>query len=215
MDPFTIASLGVGLIGSIGKMFGRGKANRRLRELEESDPIYSANPLAAERLALSKNLLNARAPGAQSVERNIYANQGNQIGDISRNATDSSQALALGASTVGQSNQAFNQLGEQETQDYQRRYGNVVNAEEGVINEGNKVFQDQVRRFGDKAQIRGGINENQQSNWGDVSNLGFGLSNFGMAGGFKNMFGKKGAGNKLDFSWFKPQQPRDVPLEYQ
>ena len=196
---FELASLGLGIVGGIGKMFARGKANRELRKLQAQDPVYQANPIAAQRMSLTQNLLNARMPGAQQAERNIYQAQGNQFANINRNATDASQALALGASTLGQTQDQFNQLGMNEANDYQRRYGNYAQAGEGVINEGNKVFEDQTRRYGDKVQNVGAQQANNAANWGDVSNMGFGLLDFGASGGFgnfKNLFGGGGDGNR-------------------
>ncbi len=193
---FELAGLGLGLIGGIGKMIGRGKANKKLNTLQTQDPTYKANPLAGDRLSLANTLLNARMPGAARAERNIYASGGNARGQVQRNATDSSQALALGASIQGQEGNQFGQLADQEAQDYQRRYSNQVGAQQGMINEGDKVFQDEQRRWGDKMQIQGAINENKQNSWGDLANMGFGLASFGMAGGMDGMGGMFGGGNK-------------------
>lgn len=190
--PLAAIGLATGIIGGIGKIFGRGKANRRLEKLMQNDPLYKANPIAGQRMALARQLLNARSPGAAQVERNIYKNQANQLGQLQRNATDSSQLLALGAGAIGQSNQAFNELGLNEAQDYQRRYGNLVGAQEGMINEQDKVYQDKIRRFQNQLQSHGVQNANRQANWGDISSMGFGLMNFGMGSGMNNLFGGGG-----------------------
>ena len=50
---FELASLGLGIVGGIGKMFARGKANRELRKLQAQDPVYQANPIAAQRMSLT------------------------------------------------------------------------------------------------------------------------------------------------------------------
>lgn len=192
--------LAVGLVGGVGRLFARGKANKEMKALMARNPVYRENPLAKQRLGLAQSLLNARMPGAATAEKNIFANQANQISNINRGATDSAQALALATGTQGQTNQAISDLGQQEAADYQRRFGNYAGAQEGVINEQNKVFQDQVRRFSDTAQIQGQINQNRQNSWGEVSNLGFGLANFGMSGGFNNMFGGQQGGG------FQPTQ---------
>lgn len=190
MNPLSIIGLGAGLIGGIGKLFSRGAANRRLRALQKEDPIYKENPLAAKRLGLANTLLNARMPSAASVERNIYQNQANTVSNAQRSATSGNDLLLAGGAIQGQTNQAFNELGEDEATDYQRRYGNQVAAQEGLINEQDKVFQDQTRRFGNKVQIQGAISGNQQAGWGDISNMGFGIASFGLNGGF-------GGGRKL------------------
>lgn len=195
--PLLAAGLGIGLIGGIGKMFGRGKANKQMEALIAQNPMYKENPLARQRLGLAQQLMNARMPGASQAERNIYSNQANQVSNIQRGATDSSQLLAMGANAFGQSNQAFNELGQAEAGNKQQQYQNVASAQQGVINEGDKVFNDQIRRFEDLSRIRGAQNANRQANWGDVSNMGFGLANFGMAGGFGNMFGGGGGGSEI------------------
>lgn len=189
MNPLSIAGLGIGLIGGIGSLFGARRANRRLEQLIKQNPTYTANPLAQQRLGLAQTLLNARMPGAAAAERNIYQSQANLMGQANRNATDASQALAIAAAGQGQANQAFGNLAQQEAGDYQRRYGNLVGAQEGVIQEGDKVYQDQVRRYQDLAAIRGAQNQNTQGAWNSLSQLGFGAASLGMAGGFGNMGG--------------------------
>lgn len=182
----TAIGLGAGLIGSIGKFFGGG--NAQLEKLIKLDPKYTANPIAANRLSLAQTLLNARMPGAANYEANIYGTQANQQANIERNSTDASTALALGAASQGQTNKAFSDLSGKEAEDYQRRYGNLVTAQQGEIEEGDKVYRDQVRRFEDMAKIRGAQIENSQNAWGSLSNLGFGVANFGLSGGFNGMF---------------------------
>lgn len=195
MNPLALAGLGIGLVGTIGKMFGRGKANRDLNKLLGQDPSYEINPIATQRVSLAQSLLNSRMPGAASIEKNIYGNEANSVSNINRNATDSSQALALASGAEGQANQSFNQLGVEESQDYQRRYQNLQGAQEGLIQEGDKQYQDKLRRYSDLAQIRSTQNANRQANWQDVSNLGFGLSDFGLSGGMGKMFGSGGGGS--------------------
>ena len=194
----AIAGVGLGLIGGIGKMFGRAKANRELKALAKQDPTYSADPrimqMANQRLGLANTLLNARAPGAMQAERNIYSTQGNQLAGLNRSATDASQALAVAAGIGGQTQDAFTNLGQQEAQDYYRRLENQGQAQQGVMNEAQRIegnmFNDQLRKYQNKMDIQGAIQQNRQNTWGDISNLGFGLADFGMSGGFNGMFGQ-------------------------
>ena len=187
-----IAGLAVGAIGAIGKAAGRSKANKELRRLEKENPIYSADPrimqMANQRLGLANSLLNARMPGAASIERNIYTNQANQLGALNRTATDASQALAVASGIGGQTNQSFTDLGIAEAQDYYKRLGIQQQAQQGVMDEATRVesnmFGDQVRRFGDKMAIRGAIQQNRQNTWGDVSNFGFAVANMAASGAF-------------------------------
>ena len=196
MSFVAAAGLAVGVGGMIGKGFARRKANKQLSQLQGQDPIYQENPLAAQRLGLANTLLNARMPGATQAQRNIQTSGANTIAGAQRNASSGAQALSVGSAVNAQQGQQTNDLAQQEAQDYQRRYGNLVGAQEGMINEQQNVFQDEVRRFGDKTQIQGAQSANRASTWGDISKLGFGIADFGMAGGFdgmKGMFG--GSGN--------------------
>lgn len=186
---------GIGILGGIGKMIGRGAANRKMKRLLKEDPVYNENPIAKQRMGLAQTMLNARMPGAQAVQNNIYGSQANAMSNIQRGATDSSQALAMAAGVQGSTNDAFNNLGVQEAQDYQRRYSNLSDAQEGVVREGDKVFSDKTRRFGNKMQVNGAINENRQNNWGDVSGMGFGLADFAMKGGFDGFKGNSPQSN--------------------
>jgi len=193
----AIAGIGLGLIGGIGKMFGRAKANRELKALAKQDPTYSADPrimqMANQRLGLANTLLQARAPGAMQAERNIYSTQAGQLAGLNRSATDASQALAVAAGIGGQTQDAFTNLGQQEAQDYYRRLGIQGDAQQGVMNEAQRVegnmFNDQLRKYQNKMDIQGAMQQNRQNTWGDISNLGFGLADFGMSGGFNGMFG--------------------------
>jgi len=182
MPVAGLISAGVGLVGGA---ISRANSNSALSKLLKDDPVYNENPIAAQRLGLAKTLFNARMPGATAVERNINSNQSNTVSNIQRGATDSSQFLSGVAGAQGQTNQAYDRLGIEEAQDYQRRYGNVSNAQEGVMDEQNRVFQDKVRRFQDRAQIQGAQQQNNGATWQELSNFGMGLSNFGMASGWK------------------------------
>jgi hypothetical protein len=189
--PLAAIGLGIGLVGAVGKMISGAKANKQLGQLIGQDPTYTASPIAGRRLALAQSLLNARMPGATYAQSNIYNAGANQEANVQRNATSGSQALAAGAATQAQENKGFLGLSNEEAQDYQRRYANTVGAQEGEIQEQTKAFQDQTRRFGDLAQIRGAQNANTQSAWQSVSNLGMGALNFGLSGGFNRLFQPK------------------------
>lgn len=197
IDPISsIAGLGLGLVGGIANLFGAGKANRQLGQLLQQDPKYTANPIAAQRMGLAQNLLNARMPGAASLQQNIYGSAANTMAGVNRNATDSSQALALGAASQAQQGQQFQQLNQAENQNYQQRYSNLAEAQQGQISEQEKEFQDQVRQFQDRAQITGAQVQNRANAWNSISNLGMAGLNFGLAGGFQNWngLGKKKPG---------------------
>ena len=73
-----LIGLGIGLIGGIGKMFGRGKANREMDKLLAKNPVYNENPLARQRLGLAQTLLNlvCRLLLEKKKEREIEGGEG-------------------------------------------------------------------------------------------------------------------------------------------
>jgi hypothetical protein len=188
----TIAGLGLGLAGSVGKGIQRGRANRELRELMKTMPQYKENPLFAQRLGLAQQLLNARMPGAAAAERNIYQTQANQMANVQRGATSGSDVLLAGAGAAGQAGQAFNQLGQMEAADYQRRYGNLAQAQDAQAAEQQRLFEDQLRRYQMQTQLQGAIQENRAATFGDISNFGMGVANIAASGGFNSLAGKTG-----------------------
>jgi hypothetical protein len=176
MFPLALAGLGIGAIGAIGGMISNAGSGSKLDALIKQDPTYRQSPYAAQRLGLAQTLLNARMPGAAAMERNVYGNQANQLGNVNRNATDSSQALALGSAAQGQTNQAFQNLSTQEQQDYYNRYQNFTGAQQGMIAEGDKVYQDQMRRYQDLAAVTGAKIQNKQTAWNSLANFGIGAA---------------------------------------
>jgi len=173
---------GLGLVGSVGKGLERGRSNRELRKLMGTMPQYKENPLFAQRLGLAQQLLNARMPGAAAAERNIYQTQANQMANVQRGATSGSDVLLAGAGAAGQAGQAFNQLGQAEMADYQRRYGNLAQAQDAQAAEQQRLFEDQLRRYQMQTQLQGAIQENRAATFGDISNFGMGLANLGFGG---------------------------------
>jgi hypothetical protein len=183
--PVTAIAAGIGLVGGIGKMIGRGKANRQMRDLLASQPKYKYDEMA-------RTLLNARMPGAAQAERNIYQGGANTMGRMQQAATSSADLMQAAAGTQAQENQAFQGLAGQEAQDYQRRYGNYQEEQQ-------RKFADELRQYQTRSQLEGAIQENKQNTWGDIANMGFGLASFNAQGGFgdkglKGLFGKSGGG---------------------
>lgn len=192
MGPVAAIGMGLNVIGGIGNIFASARANKKLNQLAASNPMYTANPVVQQRHALAKQLLNARMPGAAALERNIYGNQAATMAEVGRNATSGAQAIAAAAGVQAMTGDQFNQLQLQEGQDYYNRLNNLNQAQQGVINEGDKVYQDQVRRFEDLARIRGAQNQNTFNSWQTVSNLGSSATNFGMQQDYmkQNPFGQ-------------------------
>lgn len=191
----AVGGLAVGAAGTVGKAVAAGKANKKLGQLEGEIPGYGENPIVKQRLELAKTLLNARAPGAAAAQNNIYSAGANAYGNVERTATDSSTALSMGAGILGQTDQAFQDLQQKEAEDYQRRLQDFIAAQEGVVREGDKVFQAKTGNFQDKVAIQGAQTANTANTWQSLSNFGYGAANFGILGGFGGIGKKIGTGS--------------------
>jgi len=169
--PVTLSMVGLGLAGAAGKAIGRGKANKELEKMIGQIPAYK------NRAGFAQTLLNARMPGAAAAERNIFQSGANTMGNIQKSATSAADLISAAGGVQSQQNQAISGLNQAELADYQRRYGNLVEAQDSD-------YAAAQRDYAMKAQLRGAIQENKQNTWGDISNAGFSLASFNAAGGF-------------------------------
>lgn len=190
--PLMAIGAGIGALNTFGKFLLGAKQNRLANQI---NPVYKErqiSPYAQQNLGITQQLFNARMPGAAEAARNIAANQASQMGNITRNATDSSQALALGAATQGATNQAYTNLGIQEGQ---MKYGlldNLNNAYGQMTQELDKQQQDMLRKYqldlGAKTELRRSGMTNQYGALSDLSSLGMMLGQYGGMGGQQGGF---------------------------
>ncbi len=176
MNPLMGIGMGLGAIADIGKMIFGSKQRREGKRIRPVFNQYQASPYAQQQLGLAQQMFNGRMPGAQQQERNIYSNQANQLGNVSRNATDSSQLLSLGAMAQGQTNNAFANLGMQEAQNKQAMLQNLNQAYGVNIGEGHNEYNSMWQKFqADTAQknaLMGGGATNMFTGLGDLASLG-------------------------------------------
>jgi uncharacterized protein YukE len=136
-----------GLMSGINSLAAGGKMKRLSKKINPKDVTYEVSPYAQEQLDSARAEKNARMPGAAQAERNIYQNQANTLANIGRNATDSSQMLALATGVQGQTNDAFGNLGVADAQNRQMNVQNLNNALGVMTNENDKVYQDKLRKY--------------------------------------------------------------------
>ncbi len=176
-----IIGAGLQIGGAIGGNSAASKTVKKLDRIGKLDPAYTGSNYAAANLGLASNLFNGRMAGAGALENNIYATQANTVGNINRNATDGSQALALASGAQGQANAGFNQLALAEAQNKQQNFQNLTNAQQGMTEEHTKLFDDKVRRWQDQMGIAMKQNQMKQQQWSNAANLGssiFGMGDF-------------------------------------
>ena len=191
--PVTIAAIGggVGLVGTLGKMFGRSEGNAQMREILKKIQAQQINPEYGKIAAEAAAEKNARMAGAAAAERNIYQYGANAMSQIQRGARDPN-AVLLGAGGIqGQENTAFENLQQQEASDYVNR---ATRAREAAMAKANAEDQLRQMKLAAEAQIGGAIQENRQNTWGDIAGLGMAGLNVAEAGfgGHGNLFGRGG-----------------------
>lgn len=148
-----ISGMAMNTVGTIFGAVAGIKADKKLSKLLKEDPAYTSSPYAKERYDLAKTLLNSRMAGAATMERGIASAAGNAYGNIGRNTTDSSQALAMMAGIQGQAGDQYTRLGQLEGEDYYKKLGNLTGAQEGMTQEHKDLFDDAVRRWQDKINV--------------------------------------------------------------
>jgi hypothetical protein len=199
-NPLMAAGAIASGISSIGKLIMGIKQNKLANKIHPQWQDYTASPYAQQRLGIGQQLFNGRMAGAAGLERNIFANQGNTLNSINRNSTNSAQALALAGASQGQTNQAFDNLAIQESQNKLNLLGNLNQGYEGMISEGDKVYQNKLMKYQidkqDQAALRGSA---WQNIFGAGNDIAGGLGTMGQGQQqmdfWSKLFGSGGGGN--------------------
>ena len=179
MDPFTIGALVSGA-GALGKLFAGAKQNRLANQINPFFQQYQQNPLAQQNLAVNKNMFYGRMPGAQKAESNIMQLQSNQLSNLQRGATDSSQLLAMGAGLQGGTNEAFSNLAAAEGQSKAALLPSLGQAYRGAISEGDKAYESMLQKYQIDRQDKAALRESGMQNiFGGIGDVGAGLMQYG------------------------------------
>lgn len=175
----------------------------KLKELLAKNPVYTRSAYPGFQLGTAQNTLMSRIPGMDQYLRGKDATYGTQLSNINKNATDASQALALGAAAGGERDSVSdNMLGMQ--MDWKKfglsnlndAYGAMTN-EDRYVNENKQTnFQNEVSLEGARAANKFAKRKALWNTVGGIAQLGAGLFTGGAtsaASGFANLF-KKGGG---------------------
>lgn len=149
--------------------------------MQQELPQVQVSQASQQRQSLANNLLNARMPGASTEERNIYNNEANNQGNINRNATSGSQALAMGAAGNAQAGQNIQNLGVKEQQDY---YNRLANENSALGNTQSEQVRTQEEKLNLTNALKGGAMQDRQSAFNSIGNFGISMAPYigGMGG---------------------------------
>jgi len=162
----------MGLFSAVGSLITSGKQKRMAKGINPVNTTYEESPYIKQLYGEGRNLYQGRMAGANQMQQNILSNQANNIANVERNATSGAQALAIASGLQGNSNQAFSDLALKEAQDKQSRFGILSNVSQLMTQEGDKVYQDKLRKYYDdlnyKRALEGASMQNKQNFFGGL-----------------------------------------------
>lgn len=166
--PFDFGSVGA-IAGGIGGLVKLGLGIHQDHLANEINPVwqqYKTSPYAQAQLGIAQQSYNGRMAGAGYQQSNIANSQGNYLNNVNRNATDSSQALALAGVSQGQANNAYQNLGAEEAQNKNAMLQNLNQAYGAMTDEQWKEYQSMLTKYqmdsGTQNALRSGA-------WNDIS----------------------------------------------
>lgn len=190
---FAAITVGLGVVAAGTTIYSSIKQANAAKKIKPDYEPYTPSEYPKEQLAIAKQLFNGRMPAAQAMEQNILASQGNFLGAVNRNATDSSQALSLAGLSQGATNQAFENLGIDEAKSKYDYLNNLNAAYSAMTKEGDKEYESMFEKYQSdvnaKMALRGAAAQNLQTGLNSLAGSAF-IANQAY-GGSKAM----GAGN--------------------
>ena len=211
MSFISVAGAGASLIGGIFKGSQARKQQRMANRIHPIDTTYQSSPYAANQLASVNQAYNGRMAGASNAEQNIQGNFADSMAGVGRNSTNSSQSLAMLAGLQGNSNQAFSNLASSEAQNKQQLLGQLGMANQGMTAEGDKVYNDQLRKYNNDVNAKNAL---QGASW---RNKGAAVSDIGdslIGGAAAGMFGGGGIGGLFGGGGNVPSMAQADPGNY-
>lgn len=153
--------------GQISQGIMQNSLSRNQREaaaaINPVDVEYKASEFAKEQLSSARNAINARMPGSQQMENNLYKSGANTMMNLAR-AANPQQLIASAGAVQSNTNNALSNLATQEAQYRTSMLGNLNNALQVMTNEGDKVYADQTNRFNRQyAEKQNLLNASQQN----------------------------------------------------
>ena len=174
---FVGIAAGVGAATGIFKIAKGAHQNSLANKVVVPEANYETSPYAVKMMDEANRIKDSRMAGAADAENNIFGTQANATGAIGRNATSGAQALAMLAATQGNTNQAFNGLRAQEGNDFWMKQNAFNNAGQLMIGEGDKKYQDALRKrqeaIQEKMALRGAGTQNIGGGMNDIMNNAF------------------------------------------
>ncbi len=152
------------LFGAVNSLFTGLKQGKLARRINPIDQTYKENPYIKSLYGQGANLYQGRMAGASQAEQNLLTNQSNTISSIENNAGDAGTVLAAAAGVGGQTNDALTDLATREAMDKQNRFGIYSQVSQLMAQEGDKVYEDRLRKYYDDLNYKRALQGASQQN---------------------------------------------------
>lgn len=201
----------MGIFSGIGSLIQSGKQKRMAKRINPIQTTYETSQPIQRLYEEGQNLYQGRMAGANAAQQNLLTQSANFNAGVDQSATSGAQALALKAAGLGSTNQSFQDLAVKEAQDKQQRFGINSQVSQLLAQEGDKVYQDKLRKYYDdlnyKRALEGASMQNKQNFFGgldDLVNTGATILTGGLGGG---LLGGRGGGGGVDTSPYTVTRP--------
>lgn len=152
------ASAPLGIAAQLGATaYGAAQGRQMISESNKINPNYYQygdkglqgfeSPYAKQMMGLAQAQLNARSPYAAAQQRAILSSQAGAQSAGQKAITDPSQLLAMSPVYQGVAGQQEFNRAAQEQQQYQQKLAQLTGAQQVMIGEGDKVYQDRLRKY--------------------------------------------------------------------
>lgn len=186
MPSPTDAIPGIGAAaGALGGLFGIFTGmhqNSLANKIHPQWQQYATSPYAQKQLGLALQMFNGTNPAYQQQIQQINANSANYNNNVQRNATDSSQALALQGLNEGATNDAYNGAAQQNNQWKTGMLDNLNGAYKAMTEEGDKSYQSFMQKYmadvQTQNQLRGAGTSNIYGGMNAIGSTLVGLGNY-------------------------------------
>lgn len=162
----------MGIFSAIGNFITSGKQKKLAKSINPINTTYEVDKNIKGLYGQGQNLYQGRMAGANAAEQGLQTSAANTNAAIARNAGDASTALAMAAGVQGQTDQSIQDLAIKEAQDKQGRFGIYSNVSQLMAREGDKVYQDKLRKYYDdlnyKRALEGASMQNFQAGLGGI-----------------------------------------------
>lgn len=162
----------MGLFSAVNSLIQGGKQKRMAKRINPVQTTYETSKPIENLYAEGQNLYEGRMAGATQQEQNLLTSGANFSAAVDRSATSGSQAIAAKAAGLATTDQGFQDLALKEAEDKQRRFGVLSNVSQLMAQEGDKVYQDKLRKYYDdlnyKRALEGASMQNKANFWGGL-----------------------------------------------